>query len=224
MSELRKGMVAKVFSKDVKPGFTLHSISLVDDDTYYGTHTTAPLRGDGSPLQEGDLVQFSCEDTKYGTQIVAGTLKSKAGNGPPRNTKSGGTKGAGKEDFAARAQYWEEKEKYDKEVTSQMINYRSSHMQATTIVLAALDKGILPVAGKAKDDKFQSVLDMIDKVKFEVYRDLTTQAKALAEGNDPALSASEIEPLTDDVLELQELESPEDILTDDSFGDDDWDN
>ena len=222
MSELRQGMVAKVFKKEVKPGFTLHSFCLVDDDSYYGTHTTQPKRGDGSAVQEGDLVKFSCEKTKYGMQVIEGTLKVKAGTGAPPKPANKSTGNKGGENWDARAKYWDEKEKYDKEVTSKMINYRSAQMQAVSLVTVALDKGILPVAGKAKEGKFESFIEIVDKIKLEIYTDLCNQALALERGEDPALVAAEIEPLTDDVVELEELEKTQEPEPTDDWEDDDW--
>jgi hypothetical protein len=145
------------------------------DGEYYGCSFTKPERPDGIRLLAGDKVKFEFEENQYGKQVKMDTLKVKAITEPSEDKKQDSgpkrTFGGSKQTSGGRDDYWAKKEEFDKTVTQPLIMRQSANNIAATLVVAALEKDILPLPGK-KADKWEAYMLCYNQVRNEVYSQL----------------------------------------------------
>ena len=164
------GKVFKIYQKvwnDPKTGDDriLYSLKIDGDQEYYGFGTNRP------PCQEGDNVEFQWSQRgKYrngdhkSLKIVgadATPTTPPQQQSAPRAASSGGGN--------SRDAYWDNKDKYDKNVRQRLICYQSATKDAVTLAVAALNNGILPTSGQKKTDKYSSFIAMVNQMRDEIY-------------------------------------------------------
>lgn len=207
-----QGIVSKIFDKVVGNGKTIYSFRLEDDKNYYRTGFDKPN------FRAGNEVKFEYNETKYGKEVVMASVRAREGQAPTDYTgaKVEPNKGSyQKKSGNARDQYWEEKDRYDKEVRQPLISYQAATNVAKDLVIAALNGGILPVTGK-KADKYENFMAMVKEVRDEVYADYHTAAARLEAGK-PIVETSEEAP----TATIEEEQTP--VITEESVpGEDDW--
>lgn len=211
-----QGIAKKIFSKTVKGGKVIHSFVLYDDDNFYSTSFDKPS------FNEGDEVRFEYEEDKYGNKVNMASIKSRVAAEKPVVTKGAPAKSVG-----GRDSYWEEKDRYDKEVKQSLISYQAATNVAKDLAIAALNAGILPTAGSKKADKFESFMDIVREIREDVYSDYYNAAVKLEAGDvlvvqepqesaEPAIEAADV-PAVEEAADKQETETDDwgDVETDD---------
>lgn len=144
MSEAHSGYVTFVNTKDWNGRngpVTLYSFRIEGDDTYWRTGRDDPQ------LQKGQFAKFTAEGQNVDvTSIERGDIKVETA--APK--KSGGGSAS------SRNEYWENKDKHDKEVVQPRIMYCAARRDAITIATAALNADALKLGSKAatKVDNF----------------------------------------------------------------------
>jgi hypothetical protein len=123
---------------------------------------------DKPSFSKGDKVKFDYEETQYGNKVKGKVQVSKSDGTDPAPSSSGSkpayNAGGGQKDT-----YWADKEKYDKQVTAPLIHFQNATTNAVQIVIAALNKDILPVpAGKKKADQFEHLMEIVAQVRDEI--------------------------------------------------------
>lgn len=188
-----------------------------EDKIYYGCGENMPVRATGNKVEVGDKIRFSFETNDRGRHNVDfNTIQVKEGKGTPAPAKKAyGGKAAGRDD------YWAAKEVYDKSVTSPMIHYQNATDKAVNLVVAALGKDLLTLPTK-KADKFQGFLEMVKKVRDEIYGEYATAYETL-QGGDPILAESVDESVAgkDDLEDMNQQDMFNESALDDD--DDGWD-
>ena len=216
----KKGIVSYVGYKKLKRA-TVWSFALDGDDNYYRTGFDRPERDDGEKIEEGDMVRFEYEKTKYGLEVDMDTLEVKEGDGPPPKKKAPARKsgGGGKstENWDARAKYWEDKEKYDKEVTARMYNFRSAAQMAKDIVLKAQELDLLPKA-KTKAAALDDLIEKVQVVRDQLFEELEEKVHLFETGE----VQKEESPVAG--LDEEDFDKDEPDSSDWDDDDDDWDD
>lgn len=191
-----RGTVAKTYTKDWKADdgtVVLHSFQLQGDKRYFRT-------GTDRLVAEGDYITF---DVEGNNNVVAYTLekgKVKTVQAPPAEPTASGrpapkwgggfNKPKSSENFEARAQYWENKEKRDIEVIEPRITFSAAQRDAIEVVRAALDKDLLAFGNASKGAKLDMLLNFVDEVTARFY---AQRMDAAAVGSAMIASASEDE-------------------------------
>jgi hypothetical protein len=161
MSNTIIGVVQFINSKAAGKG-TVYSMKV--NDVWYQIGWEKPA------FQKGDKVKFDYDETQYGNKVKGNVQVSKQeGGGGSSGQTSGQTKPAYNGGGAQKDTYWADKEKYDKQVTAPLIHFQNATTNAVQIVIAALNKDILPVpAGKKKADQFDHLMEIVAQVRDEI--------------------------------------------------------
>ncbi|WP_373088748.1 hypothetical protein [Zhongshania sp.] len=218
MAQQAQGVVEKINSKPVgKKGSLIYSF--VIQGTWYRTGFDAP------PFSEGDEVRFQYEETQYGKEVVMTTIQSRKGSGKPPAQSGGSAKsyGGGKKSYGgggggSKDAYWEEKDRYDKEVRQPIIMYQAATQVAKDLVIAALNNNILPTAGSKKDDKYASFMGIVGEVRDELFLDYLGALKRAEAGE--AIVVSDVPQETEAPIEKAETPPVEESAPEPST--DDW--
>jgi hypothetical protein len=168
---------------------------------------------DKPSFSKGDKVKFEFEETQYGNKVKGKVQVSKADGtdvgGATPTPRAGYTSG---QTSGGKDTYWADKEKYDKQVTAPLIHYQNATTNAVQIVIAALNKDILPVpAGKKKADQFDHLLDIVNHV-----RDIINQSYV-----DKMAELQGVKPSP--VKEALKQQEPEEGVVGEEFGADEGD-
>jgi hypothetical protein len=152
------GVVYKVFEKQFG-NKSLYSIKLDGDASYYGTGESKPA------VQPGNKVSFSYTVNEKGyPNAVVDTIKVDESAPAPRASTPAPAKGG--ENWEARKEYWDSKDKRDLDMETEY-RYRSASSQAIQLLQVAADAEALPFtkaelgetpAAKAK--KFDALVEM----------------------------------------------------------------
>ena len=140
-----------------------------DDRVYYRTGFKKPVRQGEEQIEVGDEIKFEFNVTQYGNEVNMDRFKVlKVGPGkvdkPAYKAKGGG----GKVDYAAKDKYWADKDKYDKEVTAPLYNYRFSLATAKDLVIEAKKLELLPKA-KTKGAEMDLLVSQIALMGEEIF-------------------------------------------------------
>ena len=177
MSEERVGTVAWCGSTRARSGSILWSFKLQEDeDTFFRCGTFNPK------VRKGDYIKFNfTEDPKWGIQadtrsiaILKAAVDEDVVDTPAaaeRTTspaKQAPNK-APKEDWNARAKYWDNKEQADVE-RQQMISFQAAVNTAVSIVDAAVKNEFITIAGRKGDVKYDAFVAMVMKQAEELFR------------------------------------------------------
>jgi hypothetical protein len=153
------GVVKALSSKAAGKG-TVYSMNV--NETWF------QIGWDKPSFSKGDKVKFDYEETQYGNKVKGKVQVSKSDGTDPAPS-SGGSKTAYNADGGQKDTYWADKEKYDKQVTAPLIHFQNATTNAVQIVIAALNKDILPVpAGKKKADQFEHLMEIVAQVRDEI--------------------------------------------------------
>jgi len=215
---LIKGLVTLVNYKKVgKATDPIGSFSIGDGDdrVYYSTGFNIPPNApDGKRIEVGDKVQFAAEQNEKGYWAVKdlNTLKIKRGEGPPPATAST-QKSKGGENWEARGKYWEDKDKFDKEVGLPLLNYKFSLANAKDIVLKMYELDLLKAPAK-KSAAYDIIMESRFKVTDELFAKVCDKANVLEHGE----AADPLVELTD----LEDLDDFDDVVKDEE--EDEWDD
>jgi hypothetical protein len=207
MSNTVVGIVQFVNSKPAGKG-TVYSFKL--NDTWY----SLGFNNNAKPnFGKGDKVKFDYEEDQYGNKVKGKVQVSKsdgtdAGGNPAPS--SGGSKPAYNAGGGQKDTYWADKEKYDKQVTAPLIHFQNATTNAVQIVIAALNKDILPVpAGKKKADQFEHLMEIVAQVRDEInqsYVDKMAELQGVKKSPvKEALEQEEEAPEVPDSVEVQDL-------------------
>lgn len=155
------GRVKKVFSK-AWPGRNgtvyLHSFQLEGDSAFYRTGTS-------KLVDEGRHVKFAVEGNN---NVVEASLEFVQPT-PPAEAPAARSAPPAREDFNARQQYWENKERHDLEVTQPRITYAGASRDAIAVAGLALQHGLLTFGNAGKGAKLPMLLDYIAEVTAALY-------------------------------------------------------
>jgi hypothetical protein len=205
MSETMIGVVQFVNSKPAGKG-TVYSFKLNDEWYNLG------FNGNKKPnFNKGDKVKFNWELGKYGKDVTGAVQVSKSDGTDPAPS-SGGSKPTYNAGGGQKDTYWADKEKYDKQVTAPLIHFQNATTNAVQIVIAALNKDILPVpAGKKKADQFEHLMEIVAQVRDEINQSYVDKMAEL-QGVKPS-----------PVKEALKQQEPEEGVVGEAFGADEGD-
>lgn len=176
-----KGTVEAIASKKVGKGY---AYSFLVDGEWYRHGFDKPK------FEKGFMVQFDDTPHEYGV-IDVSTLQFKKGTAVNNKSAGGVAKSAGKsssqsENWEARAQYWDEKDKRDI-VKDIQYNYRSAFHMAAELVQFGVDKELIKLR---KTKSWEAFLTMIDGLAADLH------AQFLAADTAPSVAENE-EPVDD---------------------------
>lgn len=180
-----KGTVSNVSARpwtDRETGrsITLYSFQLEGGNKWYRTGETQP------PFDTGDNIQFVEHNNKVDTSSIEKIAASEVQQAPSPAPagKSWNKGGAQKGGQLARDDYWTNKEKrdiereeFDKNVRTPMIEYQSARKSATDLVVAALQADALSFGSAAKGKKLEMLVEFVE----EVTRDMVARANTFRE-------------------------------------------
>jgi len=166
MSERVKGVVGPTSSKDWtgrNGTVTLYSFKLEGGDTWYRCGTEKPS------FNQGDSITFECETKGNNVTVVPNSVvkteAAKAQRGPAVSAK-----GAVKENWDARAAYWDAKERREIDVVEPRITLSASRTAAIGVVGLALAHDAIPFGNVGKGAKLGIILDAIDEITARYYK------------------------------------------------------
>lgn len=146
----------------------LYSFQLQGDRRYFRTGTNPP------GVMEGQTISFTFEAPKNTVDLatvqqadpsqVAVAPKPPSAPQAPAPTQSAPRRTSSKENWDARAKYWDEKEKRDREVVEPRITYSAAQRDAVSLVSAALNADALSFGNTAKGARLDMILDFVDQV------------------------------------------------------------
>lgn len=182
-----KGVVSNTSAKEW-PGrngtVTLYSFQLEGDRNWYRCGSVKP------PFNKGDMIEFQYQtDAKGANTLQEGSVvkmeHSPAKAAPPPGTAF--TKAAPiKENWDARAAYWDAKEKREIEVVEPRITLSASRTAAIAVVGLALQHDAIPFGNAAKGARLGIILDAVDEVTNRYYAQSMKGAEPEAEQPDAA--------------------------------------
>ena len=215
--EAVQGTVSDVSSKEWQDKL-LWSFQVDGDKRYFRTGEKKPN------FSVGDLVKFEFEQKGKSNAVQFNTIKSKKGDGSytpkPKPSYNGG---GFKKKSNSRDDYWENKDKYDKQVTQPMIHLQSATNAAINLVAAAVQAECspLPKSGK-KEEKFEAYKAIVLKVADELFANYCEKVESLNAGNPPVeQKAVEVQEVINEEAEIV-VEQAE-TSSDDGWGEDeDW--
>lgn len=214
-----KGIVSYVgFAKRGKARSPIGSIAIGEDDEriFYGTDFDEPVGPDGRRIEPGDLVQFTANASDYGMKCDLSTLKIKRGVAPPpeKPKYNKGAGGKGKVDWAAKDNYWKQKEAYDKKVAGPLLNYKFSLATAKDLILEMHKQELLP-AVKTKKDAYDLVKAEILKAGEEIFEIVQEKGYFLEHG-ESVKGKEEEQTIGEELKELEEADK-------DDWDEEEWD-
>jgi len=163
MSKTYEGIVSEVSAtpwkdRDTNDDIVLHSFRLEDNNQWFRTGQKDPS------LTAGDGIKFV---TTRGQNVDVDSIEqldpSKVTKPTPAAASTSTTTRTSPTASMTRNSYWEEKDRYDKEVRQPMIAFQSARRDAVDVVTAALAADILSL-GQKKADKLDLLIGYIDEV------------------------------------------------------------
>jgi hypothetical protein len=160
------GIVDKISEKqwfDNRAGeeITLYSFTLEGERGWFRTGTTRP------PVARGSAVRFVVDTTKG--QVDMGSIEAVEDSEVTRAPRAAGNSSGNSKTFprkggaSARDSYWEEKDKYYKEVEVPRITYSACQSRAIEVVKMALANEALSL-GTTKAKRMDNLLAVVDEV------------------------------------------------------------
>lgn len=163
-----KGVVSRISSKDW-PGRNgtvyLYSFQLEGDRNWYRTGSDKPS------FQQGDSISFDYnEDNRGGKTIVAASVVKQAASvaqapAPRAQAASSGSR----ENWDARAKYWDDKEKREIEVVEPRITLAAARKDAIAVVGLALAHDAIVFGNANKGARLGIILGSVDEVTKRFY-------------------------------------------------------
>lgn len=163
MSKSFEGIVSEVSAtpwkdRDTGDDIVLHSFRLEDNNQWFRTGQKDPS------LTAGDGIKFV---TTRGQNVDADSIEqldpSKVKKPTPAAASTSTATRTSPTTSMTRNSYWEEKDRYDKEVRQPMIAFQSARRDAVDLVTAALAADILTL-GQKKAEKLDLLLGYVDEV------------------------------------------------------------
>lgn len=164
------GTIAKKFYKEWqgKQGvITLCSFQLEGNRQYFRTGTK------DLPYRESQTIKFNYDDKgNVDLNSVEEVAASDVQSAPsiPASSAPAASGGKVKENWDARAKYWDDKDKRGIEVIEPRITMSSSQRDAIALVTAALANDALSFGSVAKGKKLDMLLDYVDQVTDRFYK------------------------------------------------------
>lgn len=212
------GVVSRVYAKEWEGRdgpTTLHSFQIKGDNRYFRT-------GEKALVREGDTVSFGFDARGNVSDLVhvpsTQTSESRPGPGtgqvPTERPKWGGNRGGGggynkrpaaqSENWEARKEYWDDKEKRDiererrqQEVVEPRITWSSAQSDAVVLVCAALEHDLLSFGNANKSAKLGLLLDYVDQVTQRFASQRLNAAELLARVSETSEDAPKDHPSSD---------------------------
>jgi len=189
-SEVISGVVSDTSSRDFGDA-TLYSFQIEGDRRYFRLGEDAPTFGKGQHITftsrkkgKNSNVWLSSVTISDGVPAAAPTPAAAAPAAPAAAgaPSGGGYKGYNNksEFFDAKDRYWDEKEKYQKEVVDPRISFSASQKDAVALVTAALDNEALSFGGVSVGKKLDMLLEFVDQVTVRFYNQRTDVPSAVA--------------------------------------------
>jgi hypothetical protein len=156
MAKMASGKVTYVGSKVFK-GRTYWSFKIDSmPDDFFRTGLVEPN------FAKGKVISFNYEVTQYGNEVDVASIVHVDTDSPPTAHVS---PVAGKPDARAdksnpKDKYWEDKAKDDLD-RQKIISYQAATNTAVAIIQIAISQDALPVAGKTKADKWESIRSLV---------------------------------------------------------------
>lgn len=215
-----QGYVEAISAKATRTGGKAYGIMV--DGTWYSAGFSDP------GVEKGYQVRFTYTENGNFKNIDEGSLQAKKGS-PKPTTHNGGFKGkkggGGSSDYALKEAYWKEKERWDKQVTSNLIGFQNATTAAVNAVVGSVSCGALDI-GKTKKTQLPLLIEFIGSVRDGLYEDFLAEKKRLVEGGDRGGQTEEPKQLEDEQQPLPAEE--EDKSGSEGFPDesstDDWDD
>ena len=168
MSESAQGTVTWAGSNTIKTkagkNAVMHSFKIDNSDEYFRCGFVDPK------VEKGEYIKFDYEvHPSWGNQVEVKSVTKveekivTGGSTPPATKKSG----PAKENYEARAQYWEDKEKRDIE-TQIRISYQAATNTAIEVVRLALEQDAISL-GAAKAKKLDLLKSYVEEVAEELF-------------------------------------------------------
>ena len=167
MSNKATGIVNWVGSKDVR-GRKYWSFRIDTAEAWFRTGSDKP------PINKGDSVSFTYEETQYGNQVAIDSIKVTQAETRPSAPQPSGGGGNNRED------YWNKKAEDDK-IVQKMIQFNHCTNAAINVAKLALDNGILPLGTGSKGNKMDALMAQIATIRNALYDDVDTFSVALVE-------------------------------------------
>lgn len=168
MASKIKGVVANTSAKPWagrNGTVTLYSFQLDGSKDWYRCGTNKPN------FDIGNAIEFEYEvDARGSKTLVPGTAQVTAIAQVTTAPKATG----GKENWDARAAYWDAKEKREIEVVEPRISLAAARTAAVAVVGLALQHEALSLGSSSKANKLQIILDAIDEVTARYYEQQMT--------------------------------------------------
>ena len=167
------GTIAKKFYKEWqgKQGvITLCSFQLEGNRQYFRTGTK------DLPYRESQTIKFNYDekgnvDLNSVEEVAASDVQAAPTIPAPTSASTPAASGGKvKENWDARAKYWDDKDKRGIEVIEPRITISSSQRDAITLVTAALANDALSFGSVAKGKKLDMLLDYVDQVADRFYK------------------------------------------------------
>lgn len=179
-----KGVVDRISSKEW-PGRNgtvyLYSFQLQGDRNWYRTGSDKPT------FQQGDFITFDYnEDNRGGKTIVAASVvKQAAAVAQAPAPRAAASSSGSKENWDARAKYWDDKEKREIEVVEPRITLAAARKDAIAVIGLALAHDAIVFGNANKGARLGIILGSIDEVTKRFYDQsfagIATDAKASPE-------------------------------------------
>lgn len=159
-----KGTVARTTAKDwagKKGNVVLYSFQLAGDQSWYRCGTTRPN------FAEGDSITFDYTDDGRNRTLVENSVVKSA---PTQAQVAPAVRApAAKENWDARAAYWDSKEKREIEVVEPRITLSASRTAAIAVIGLALQHDAIVFGNANKGARLGIILDAVDEVTKRYY-------------------------------------------------------
>ena len=166
MANSAKGVVSKTSAKDWggrNGTVTLYSFQLEGDRAWYRCGTEKPA------FNEGDSINFEYESDGKNLSVKPNTVTKLAATAAVR-APAVAAKSAVKENWDARAAYWDAKEKREIAVVEPRITLSASRTAAIAVIGLALANEAIVFGNANKGARLGIILDAIDEVTSRYYK------------------------------------------------------
>lgn len=182
-----KGTVQFINEKNFN-GKNLYSFKLANDDTLYMCGALKPR------VSKGDYIEFDVSENARGQKLVdVPTISIKEA----KVVAASGSKTTSiRENWDARAAYWEAKEKRDIETVEPRISYAGARNSAIAAAGVVLESGSFKLPAK-EADKYEAVLGLIDELTdrfYEAIQKVGADTKQEPEVQEPEVAAEDEMP------------------------------
>ena len=189
MANQTKGVVSNTSAKDWtgrNGTVVLYSFQIEGDRAWYRCGTEKPS------FSKGDSIAFSYESDGKGNTLVPNSVTKLEGVPAQRAPAVASVaKGATKENWDARAAYWDAKEKREIEVVEPRITLSASRTAAIAVVGLALANDAIVFGNANKGARLGIILDAIDEVTSRYYKQSMAGIEYVPEVDGAMIEAAE---------------------------------